>query len=152
MGGYKAVRSTSPVFLKYVKPHDAPAALLMAACSYSPPLFVAVFGNEVAILDYYKSHLEETDETFKWTLNEFSDGLLLFSLMELEVWNPSKNVVNQQQYFESNRGNYEKTFRESQGKVIADYQNYLEKEWLNQLKQNHTIEINSAELSRILNE
>ena len=108
--------------------------------------------REVQIVNYYKNHLEETNGNFKWTLAEFGEGLLLFNLMEQEVWNPSKNLIKQQEFYENHKRNYNGSFKTSQGKVISDYQKFLEEAWIETLKKKHSIEINSEELAKILNE
>ena len=43
----------------------------------------------------------------------------------------------------------QKAFSESKGAVTSDYQNHLEKEWLNDLRKKHTLKINSEELYSI---
>ncbi len=108
--------------------------------------------REFAIVDYYKQHLETSDESFKTTLSEFKEGMLLFNLMELEVWNPSKNVIDQRAFYETHKFEYKQPFEAVQGKVISDYQVYLEEQWVKKLKRKHVLQINSEELEKILNE
>jgi peptidyl-prolyl cis-trans isomerase SurA len=43
-----------------------------------------------------------------------------------------------------------KTFEESRGLVIADYQNYLEKQWVDELKKDHPVVINEEEVKKML--
>ena len=60
------------------------------------------------IIDYYKEHLEETNKEFALTYKEYRDGLLLFELLQKEIWERSeKDTVGLQQYFGSNRDAYQ---------------------------------------------
>lgn len=43
-----------------------------------------------------------------------------------------------------------KTFEEAKGVVIADYQIYLEQEWLNALKSQYPVEVNEVELAKLV--
>lgn len=59
------------------------------------------------IIDYYKSHLEETNKEFRLTYQEYQDGLLLFELIQKEVWEKSeKDTIGLQNYFNDNRNKY----------------------------------------------
>ena len=42
-----------------------------------------------------------------------------------------------------------KTFEESKGLVTADYQNFLEKSWIDQLRKKYTVTVNEQVLSGI---
>ena len=64
------------------------------------------FSNKM-IIDYYKEHLEQTNKEFALTYQEYKDGLLLFELLQKEVWEKSeKDTVGLQRYFEQNRTTY----------------------------------------------
>ena len=43
-----------------------------------------------------------------------------------------------------------KTFKECRGAVIADYQNKLEADWLEQLRQKHSVKINESVFNSII--
>lgn len=59
------------------------------------------------VIEYYKDHLEESNKEFALTYNEYKDGLLLFELLQKEVWEKSENdSIGLQEYFESNRDRY----------------------------------------------
>ncbi len=59
------------------------------------------------IIEYYKSHLEETNKEFRLTYKEYQDGLLLFELLQKEVWEKSeKDSLGLQNYFDANRNKY----------------------------------------------
>lgn len=105
-----------------------------------------------ALIDYYKRHLEETDENFRALLKEFKEGLLLFNLMEKKVWNPSKNNDAQRTFYEGNKGKYKQPFEAVHGKVIGDYQAFLEVQWVKQIKKDYTLEINADAYRKTINE
>jgi peptidyl-prolyl cis-trans isomerase SurA len=43
-----------------------------------------------------------------------------------------------------------KTLDESRGYVIADYQDYLEKEWITQLRKEYKVDLNPAVLNSLV--
>jgi len=52
-----------------------------------------MFDNYVAqkAMDYYRDHLEEYNTEFKYQMREFTEGNLLFAIMEKNVWNKATN-------------------------------------------------------------
>jgi len=64
------------------------------------------FVNESCI-DYEKSRLEEKYPEFKALLQEYTDGILLFDLMDDMVWTKAiKDTLGLQDFFDSNNENY----------------------------------------------
>lgn len=62
---------------------------------------------KLKVLDYYKKNLENTDQDFAFTLQEYRDGLLLFDLLQDKVWKRAeKDTVGLEKYFKKNRQNY----------------------------------------------
>lgn len=43
------------------------------------------------VLDYYRKHLEQYNDEFRYQMNEFRDGNLFFEIMQREVWNKSQS-------------------------------------------------------------
>ncbi len=61
-------------------------------------LFQPYYNSEV--LKYHKAHLEENNEEFATTFQEYKNGLLLFDLMKLKIWDKSqKDTLGLEQYF-----------------------------------------------------
>jgi peptidyl-prolyl cis-trans isomerase SurA len=59
------------------------------------------------ITDYENSKLEEKYPEFKYLINEYHDGILLFAVMESEVWNKAiADTVGLENYYEQNKGKY----------------------------------------------
>lgn len=66
----------------------------------------ADFKNKM-IINYYKDHLEEINEEFALTYQEYKDGLLLFELLQREIWEKSeKDSLGLQSFFNNNRDKY----------------------------------------------
>lgn len=63
---------------------------------------------ERSILKYREENLENENEEFANILKEYRDGLLLFDLMENEIWNKAaKDTVGLESYYKSHRANYQ---------------------------------------------
>ncbi|MGJ8593897.1 MAG: peptidylprolyl isomerase [Aquaticitalea sp.] len=200
--------------------------------------------QENKILNYHEDNLEFENEDFAQILKEYRDGLLLFDLMEKEVWNAAtQDSIGLKKYFEANKTNYRwndrieaelataakeadiekvkqmmmqgmsdedisnqlnsesqrviftkgmmetdhqalpkdlelkegiskvyqyndayhvlmiknvipssnKTFDEAKGKVISDYQNNIEENWLQSLNDRYKVKINDKSLKKIKN-
>jgi peptidyl-prolyl cis-trans isomerase SurA len=104
------------------------------------------------ILAYYKENLEKTEPEFAYTLQEYKDGLLLFELMQRKIWDKSsKDTLGLKNYYTTNLKNYDnKEFKKVKGQVMNDYQNYLEKNWITDLRNNSAIEVNNKELKKLI--
>ncbi len=63
--------------------------------------------EEAAILKYHEDNLEFENEEFAYILKEYRDGLLLFDLMEKEVWNAAaSDSIGLQKYYSRHKDNY----------------------------------------------
>lgn len=63
--------------------------------------------EEDEILKYHKNNLEFVNEDFAQILKEYRDGLLLFDLMEKEVWNAAaSDTIGLQKYYTKHKDNY----------------------------------------------
>lgn len=195
---------------------------------------------------YYNDNLEKEFPEFSYVMDEYRDGLLLFDLMEKEIWQKAKtDTIGLQQFYDRNKvkyqwkervranifsstnadvmkkvqhllkkkksaddikeqintkdkvevmvktgvfeigtdglpklksyekgisdivqdGNYyfiaaideklpvsDKTLEEARGRVINDYQQYLEQNWVSELKKEFSITINDATFAKIKSE
>ena len=202
--------------------------------------------QESKILKFHEDNLEFENEDFAQILKEYRDGLLLFDLMEKEVWNAAaQDSTGLQNYYEAHKANYvwkdrvdvilatsakesdiekvkelmqkgqseeqisatlnsdteqkviftkgametdhqslpkdlelkegvsklyryndayhvllinkvmpsvQKSFEEAKGKVISDYQNSIEDNWLQSLNNRYKVEVNSKELKKVKNQ
>ncbi|WP_405606139.1 peptidylprolyl isomerase [Polaribacter sp. Asnod1-A03] len=108
--------------------------------------------KEDQILTYYKDNLVYTEPEYAYTLKEYEDGLLLFELMQQKIWNKaSKDTLGLKQYFDDNKSNYKTgDLEKSKGKVINDYQNFLEENWIADLRKKSKIKISKKELKKLI--
>jgi peptidyl-prolyl cis-trans isomerase SurA len=117
----------------------------------SPKLAFNTF-KETKILDYYKANIQYSNAEFAATYKEFEDGLLLFEMLEKQVWDKSKDSVGLSNFYENNKANLYKNidFENNRGLIISDYQNHLEKEWVKSLHQQYKVVFNKEEKDYIL--
>jgi peptidyl-prolyl cis-trans isomerase SurA len=87
------------------------------------------------MIAYYNDNLENEFPEFKNIMDEYRDGLLLFDLMEKEIWNRAKNdTIGLNEFFKNNIKNYQWRKRYSVDilsstdvKVIEKAQKFLKK-------------------------
>lgn len=59
------------------------------------------------LIGYYNDNLENEFPEFKNVMDEYRDGLLLFDLMEKEIWEKSKSdTIGLAKYYETNKSKY----------------------------------------------
>jgi len=62
---------------------------------------------EQSVLDFREKNLVNENEDFADILKEYKDGLLLFELMEKEIWNKaSKDSIGLKNYYNTNKSKY----------------------------------------------
>ncbi|HWR32659.1 MAG TPA: peptidylprolyl isomerase, partial [Chitinophagaceae bacterium] len=60
-----------------------------------------------AMVEYYKDHLEDFNDEFRYQMNEFRDGNLFFEIMQQEIWNKAQNDSTALlDLYEKNKKNY----------------------------------------------
>ncbi len=103
------------------------------------------------ILTYFKDNLVNTEPEYAETLQEYKDGLLLFELMQNKIWNKSaKDSIGLKKYFDEHLSNYKNTDLEKiKGQVMNDYQNYLEKEWVADLRRKNKVKVYKRQLKKL---
>ena len=63
--------------------------------------------EEETLLKYHQDNLEFTNEEFAQILGEYRDGLLLFDLMENEVWNAAaSDSIGLQKFYSNHKDDY----------------------------------------------
>lgn len=82
--------------------------------------------------------------------------MLLFDLMENEVWNKAKeDTLALKNYYNNNKllfmdeNKTVKSYDDISGEVISNYQVLFEKQWINSLREKKTIFIDKKVLKRI---
>ncbi|QVY66831.1 peptidylprolyl isomerase [Polaribacter sp. Q13] len=109
--------------------------------------------EEEEILTYYKENLIYTEPEYAYTLKEYEDGLLLFELMQEKIWTKSSSdTIGLQKFFDTHTTNYKTTDLKSiKGQVINDYQNFLEENWIADLRKKSKIKVSKKELKKLIN-
>ncbi len=65
------------------------------------------FGKHM-LYQYYRSHLEQFNEDFRYQMEEFRDGNLFFEIMQQEVWNKAQSDSSALlALYEKNKGQYQ---------------------------------------------
>lgn len=91
-------------FVEYIQTKQTPQKYVSTQ-TYAYQLFEA-FQNE-KIMEYADAHLEERYPEFKLLMKEYNDGILLFDLMEKEVWRKAVNdTTGLQAYYDKNASKY----------------------------------------------
>jgi len=110
--------------------------------------------EEENVINYYKENIQFTNKEFAATYKEFEEGLLLFAMLEKQVWDKSKDSIGLQNFYESNKNSkyLDKDLEANKGLVISDYQNYLEKQWVQGLHQKYQVEFVEREKKRLFKE
>ena len=91
-------------FVSYIKEKQTPQKYVTAS-TYAYQLYES-FANEKT-MNYADEHLEERYPEFKSLVQEYRDGIMLFDLMDLEVWNKAvKDTTGLQEFHERNAAKY----------------------------------------------
>lgn len=108
--------------------------------------------KEQEVLNYYKTYIERDNLEFAKTFKEFKEGLLLFDLLEKRVWEKSKDTTLLQAYYNENKlVKYQnKAFETVKGTVISDFQELLEKQWIESLHKKYKVDFNKSEKNKVL--
>ena len=117
------------------------------------PIYVLfeMFKNQ-EILAYYKKNLVNTEPEYANVLKEYEDGLLLFELMQQKIWNKSsKDTLGLKTYFSNNKEKYgTKELENIKGEVMNDYQIFLEKDWITDLRKKSSIKVSKRQLKKLI--
>ena len=91
-------------FVAYIKEKMTPQRHV-SPTTYAYQLYEA-FSNE-KVMDYADAHLEDKYPEFKALVQEYKDGILLFDLMDKEVWTKAvKDTIGLQEFHDRNATNY----------------------------------------------
>ncbi|CAM1346771.1 peptidylprolyl isomerase [Tenacibaculum crassostreae] len=116
--------------------------------SINKELYEEFKNNE--IVNYFKDGLEKTNSEYRNTLLEYKEGLLLFDLMQEKIWNKASNdAYGLKEFYSKNIAKYGKELDEIKGQVLSDYQNELEKNWIEDLRKNNTIKIKDKVVKKL---
>ena len=91
-------------FIEYIEKHQKEQPF-MSAGSYAYQLYDEFVKDSV--FEYEDAHLEEKYPDFKLLVQEYHDGILLFDLMDKQVWKRAEmDTAGIRQYFDEHRDEY----------------------------------------------
>ena len=96
------------------------------------------------IMQQRADSLAKVDETMKYLIQEYHDGLLLFEVSNREVWEKAAaDSVGQMKWYKKYRKKRygKKKFEEVKAAVAADWQDELEKRWVAALRKRYDVVI-----------
>ena len=95
-------------------------------------------------LQYIKEHLEDLDSDYRNLVREYYLGILLFDISMREVWDKAaKDEAGLMAYYKAHKKDFNKSkdFEEIRNNVVTAYQDYLEAEWIKQLRKRYPVTI-----------
>lgn len=112
------------------------------------PVEIAFKGFEQReVLKYFTDNIELTNEEFAATYKEFKEGMLLFEMLEKQIWEKSKDSIGLSNYYNDFKSEKytNKDLENNRGSIISDYQTYLEKEWVKELQEKYKVKFNKGQ-------
>lgn len=85
----KTKKITSPTFLNFVYSQQKSNIKTKPVTKLTDELFEKFTDEQ--LIGYYNENLENEFPEFRYVMDEYRDGLLLFDLMEKEIWNRAKS-------------------------------------------------------------
>ena len=85
----KTKKITSPTFLNFVYSQQKSNSKTKPVTKLTDELFEKFTDEQ--LIGYYNENLENEFPEFRYVMDEYRDGLLLFDLMEKEIWNRAKS-------------------------------------------------------------
>jgi len=101
----KDKKIVAPSFVNYIHSQQKNKLTTKPVKALVAELFESWKGEQ--LIAYYNDNLESEFPEFKNVMDEYRDGLLLFDLMEKEIWNKSKtDTIGLQKYYDLNKSKY----------------------------------------------
>lgn len=120
----KEMSYTIKDFIDYIDKNQKVQAFTTAT-AYAYQLYDKFLQDKV--FEYEDMHLEDKYPDFKMLVQEYHDGILLFSLMEDQVWNKAINdTLGLQEYYERHKNNHMWEERVKALIVTCNEEEYLE--------------------------
>lgn len=92
-----------------------------------------------------------TASSYAMIMNEYKDAVLMFNISEIKVWSKGQNEEPELiEFYEKHRADYNNSpFEEVKEKVIVDYQQKLEQDWVADLRKQYIVKTYPAELKKL---
>lgn len=110
------------------------------------------------MIRYERDHLEEKYPEFRALVQEFHDGMVLYEINTKKVWaEATTDTLGLEKFYEVNKEKYidpvtaePSRLDEIRALVITDYQEYLDKQWVSELKKKYNPTINQKAFDALL--
>lgn len=98
-----------------------------------------------------QKRISKTNVEYSFIINEYKEAVLMFNISEIKIWERAQNDENQlRDFYDKNKNAYlQGSFDEVRGKVISDYQQKLENEWIETLRKRFFVKVNQDELKKL---
>lgn len=101
----KDKKVTGSAFLNFLESQQKNGLKTVPASALVDELFTQ--WSDEQLIQYYNENLEREVPEFNYVMEEYRDGLLLFDLMEKEIWNRAKNdTIGAQKYYQNHINKY----------------------------------------------
>jgi peptidyl-prolyl cis-trans isomerase SurA len=99
------LKVNASVFLQYIQEQQKQNIQIKPISELVENLYAQFINKQLN--EYYDANLENEFIEFKNVMDEYRDGLLLFDLMEKEIWERSKlDTIGQEKFYQENITNY----------------------------------------------
>lgn len=104
------------------------------------------------IIAFEDSQLETKYPAFRQIMQEYHDGILLFEITDQKVWSKATaDTTALRSFYEDHAETFNwEGLNENRGAIIAEYQNYLERKWVGDLRRKFNVHVN-RELLPLIN-
>jgi len=124
---------TAPAFLNYVYSQQKSGSTIKPISKLVGKMYDKFVEDQLT--NYYNDNLEKEFPDFANVMDEYRDGLLLFDLMEKEIWTKAKtDTLGLKNFYEANKANYQwkdrvdaNVFSSTKEDVIKKTEIYLKK-------------------------
>jgi len=97
---------TAPAFLNYVYSQQKSGSTIKPISKLVGKMYDKFVEDQLT--NYYNDNLEKEFPDFANVMDEYRDGLLLFDLMEKEIWTKAKtDTLGLKNFYEANKANYQ---------------------------------------------
>ncbi|UII34283.1 peptidylprolyl isomerase [Fulvivirga ulvae] len=135
-------------FFKHLKREQRPN-------SHSPEVYMRLQYNNYTddrIISYEENHLEDKYMDYRMLVNEYREGILLFELMEQEVWNKAvEDTAGLKAYYENQKNKYQWEQRLKATVYNSDNEDVLE-EIEKLIKSNDSLSLSKKALEKQYND
>lgn len=116
---------------------------------------------ESILYTYERNNLVNKYPDFKELVNEYHDGMLLYEVNSQKVWSRAiTDTTGLKEYYEKIKTNYPidplanpieyKPLSQIKATVITEYQNYLDENWIKELREKYAVKVNEDVFESIM--